>query len=222
MRMTGSGLRHGGSRWRRATLLLSAASLGWVSAVSGWAPSVALAQQARTAAAPAPAAACPLAVVHAQRWLGPGAERRAARRRAGPRAGRAAQRRRRARLQPLRRLWRRRCPYPRCTGPGGAGRCLRLRGQRADDRPLDGLPVTRHVGRPERRDDGRVAGTTRWCSDRFDIACDNGERVGGVRPDLQARRRPLRRLPRSTGPPPLGARLVHRRQRGPSPSSPGI
>jgi hypothetical protein len=58
--MIGSGLRHGGSsrrRWRRATLLLSAASLGWVSAVSGWQPSAAIAQQAPAAPAPAPAAA---------------------------------------------------------------------------------------------------------------------------------------------------------------------
>lgn len=54
--MTGSGLRHVGSRWRRATLLLSAASLGWVASVSGWPASVALAQQAQTSAAPAAAA----------------------------------------------------------------------------------------------------------------------------------------------------------------------
>jgi len=57
--MMGSGLRHGGSsqrRWRRATLLLGAASLGVVTAMSGWPASRAQAQPAPTATASAPAA----------------------------------------------------------------------------------------------------------------------------------------------------------------------
>lgn len=43
-----------------------------------------------------------------------------------------------------------------------------------------GLLLTRHAGGAERRHDGRVAvdaRNTRWCSDGFEIACDNGERV---------------------------------------------
>jgi len=43
-----------------------------------------------------------------------------------------------------------------------------------------GLLMTRHAGGAERRHDGRVAlpkRNTRWCSDGFEIACDNGERV---------------------------------------------
>ena len=43
-----------------------------------------------------------------------------------------------------------------------------------------GLLLTRHAGGTERRHDGRVAvdaRNTRWCSDGFEIACDNGERV---------------------------------------------
>jgi hypothetical protein len=50
--MTGSSRRHGGSRqlrWRRATLLLGAASLGWVTAMSGWPAARARAQLAPTA-----------------------------------------------------------------------------------------------------------------------------------------------------------------------------
>jgi putative transposase len=42
------------------------------------------------------------------------------------------------------------------------------------------LLLTRHAGGVERRHDGRVAveaRNTRWCSDGFEIACDNGERV---------------------------------------------
>nr|WP_265546415.1 IS3 family transposase [Roseomonas mucosa] len=43
-----------------------------------------------------------------------------------------------------------------------------------------GLLLTRYAGGAERRHDGRVAveaRNTRWCSDGFEIACDNGERV---------------------------------------------
>jgi transposase InsO family protein/transposase-like protein len=43
-----------------------------------------------------------------------------------------------------------------------------------------GLLLTRHAGGVEHRHDGRVAveaRNTRWCSDGFEIACDNGERV---------------------------------------------
>jgi putative transposase len=44
-----------------------------------------------------------------------------------------------------------------------------------------GLLLTRHTGAGvERRHDGRVAvdqSNTRWCSDGFEIGCDNGERV---------------------------------------------
>ncbi|WP_408892112.1 IS3 family transposase [Neoroseomonas oryzicola] len=43
-----------------------------------------------------------------------------------------------------------------------------------------GLLLARHAGGTERRHDGRVAvpeRNNRWCSDGFEIACDNGERV---------------------------------------------
>lgn len=43
-----------------------------------------------------------------------------------------------------------------------------------------GLLLARHAGGTERRHDGRVAvleRNTRWCSDGFEIPCDNGERV---------------------------------------------
>jgi putative transposase len=43
-----------------------------------------------------------------------------------------------------------------------------------------GLLLVRHGGGEERRHDGRVAvpeRNTRWCSDGFEIGCDNGERV---------------------------------------------
>ena len=44
-----------------------------------------------------------------------------------------------------------------------------------------GLLLERHTGNgAERRHDGRVAvdhSDTRWCSDGFEIGCDNGERV---------------------------------------------
>ena len=43
-----------------------------------------------------------------------------------------------------------------------------------------GLLLARHAGGAERRHDGRVAvpeRNTRWCSDGFEIGCDNGERV---------------------------------------------
>ena len=43
-----------------------------------------------------------------------------------------------------------------------------------------GLLLARHAGGAERRHDGRVAvpeRNTRWCSDGFEIACANGERV---------------------------------------------
>ena len=42
-----------------------------------------------------------------------------------------------------------------------------------------GLLLARRAGGAERRHDGRVAipeRNTRWCSDGFEIACDNGER----------------------------------------------
>lgn len=43
-----------------------------------------------------------------------------------------------------------------------------------------GLLLARHAGGAERRHDGRIAvqaRNTRWCSDGFEITCDNGERV---------------------------------------------
>ena len=43
-----------------------------------------------------------------------------------------------------------------------------------------GLLLQRHAGGSERRHDGRIAVTRsdlRWCSDAFEIGCDNGERV---------------------------------------------
>lgn len=43
-----------------------------------------------------------------------------------------------------------------------------------------GLLLARHAGGAERRHDGRIAvpeRNTRWCSDGFEIACGNGERV---------------------------------------------
>jgi len=43
-----------------------------------------------------------------------------------------------------------------------------------------GLLLQRHAGGAERRHDGRIAVSEpnlRWCSDGFEVACDNGERV---------------------------------------------
>ena len=43
-----------------------------------------------------------------------------------------------------------------------------------------GLLLQRHAGGAERRHDGRIAveqPDLRWCSDAFEVACDNGERV---------------------------------------------
>ena len=45
---------------------------------------------------------------------------------------------------------------------------------------VHGLLLDRHVGGDERRPDGRIAvdeRNRRWCSDGFEIGCDNGERV---------------------------------------------
>jgi putative transposase len=45
---------------------------------------------------------------------------------------------------------------------------------------IHGLLLDRHVGGDERRHDGRIAvdeRNRRWCSDGFEIGCDNGERV---------------------------------------------
>jgi putative transposase len=45
---------------------------------------------------------------------------------------------------------------------------------------VHGLLLDRHVGGDERRHDGRIAvdeRDRRWCSDGFEIGCDNGERV---------------------------------------------
>jgi putative transposase len=45
---------------------------------------------------------------------------------------------------------------------------------------IHGLLLDRHAGDSERRHDGRVAvdeRNRRWCSDGFEIGCDNGERV---------------------------------------------
>jgi putative transposase len=44
----------------------------------------------------------------------------------------------------------------------------------------NGLLLQRHAGGAERRHDGRISVTEpnlRWCSDGFEVACDNGERV---------------------------------------------
>lgn len=46
-----------------------------------------------------------------------------------------------------------------------------------------GLLLQRHAGGSERRHDGRIAGARsdlRWCSDAFEIGCENGERVRGA------------------------------------------
>src|SRR6202023_1630245 len=43
-----------------------------------------------------------------------------------------------------------------------------------------GLLLDRHAGGAERRHDGRIAvdeRNRRWCSDGFEIGCDNGEKV---------------------------------------------
>src|SRR5262249_22067015 len=45
---------------------------------------------------------------------------------------------------------------------------------------IHGPLLYRHGGRGERRHDGRIAvdeRNRRWCSDGFEIGCDNGERV---------------------------------------------
>src|SRR5436190_21304250 len=45
---------------------------------------------------------------------------------------------------------------------------------------VHGLLLDRHAGGIERRHDGRIAvdeRNRRWCSDGFEIGCDNGERV---------------------------------------------
>jgi len=45
---------------------------------------------------------------------------------------------------------------------------------------VHGLLLDRHVGEDEQRHDGRIAvdeRNRRWCSDGFEIGCDNGERV---------------------------------------------
>src|SRR5512133_1061543 len=45
---------------------------------------------------------------------------------------------------------------------------------------VHGLLLNRHVGGDERRHEGRIAvdeRSRRWCSDGFEIGCDNGERV---------------------------------------------
>src|SRR5215470_14620583 len=45
---------------------------------------------------------------------------------------------------------------------------------------VHGLLLDRHIGGEERRHDGRIAvdeRNRRWCSDGFEIGCDNGERV---------------------------------------------
>ena len=47
-------------------------------------------------------------------------------------------------------------------------------------RRVHALLLARHAGGAERRHDGRVAvpeRNTRWCSDGFEIACDNRERA---------------------------------------------
>ena len=44
----------------------------------------------------------------------------------------------------------------------------------------NGLLLQRHAGRAERRHDGRVSvdePNLRWCSDGFEVSCDNGEKV---------------------------------------------
>jgi putative transposase len=45
---------------------------------------------------------------------------------------------------------------------------------------VHGVLLDRHAGGVERRHDGRIAvdeRNRRWCSDGFEIGCDNGERV---------------------------------------------
>lgn len=45
---------------------------------------------------------------------------------------------------------------------------------------VNGLLLERHAGGVERRHDGRIAverSNLRWCSDGFEIGCDNGEKV---------------------------------------------
>ncbi len=71
---------------------------------------------------------------------------------------------------------------------------LRRRALAAGDKPPNhkriyrvmkahGLLLDRHAGGVERRHDGRIAvdeRNRRWCSDGFEIGCDNGEKVRGA------------------------------------------
>ena len=59
------------------------------------------------------------------------------------------------------------------TGPPNHKRVYRVM-------KVHGLLLDRHAGGVERRHDGRIAvdkRNRRWCSDGFEIGCDNGERV---------------------------------------------
>ena len=52
---------------------------------------------------------------------------------------------------------------------------------------VHGLLLQRHAGGAERRHDGRIAveqPDLRWCSDAFEVACENGERVRVAASDL--------------------------------------
>src|SRR5262245_3593296 len=65
---------------------------------------------------------------------------------------------------------------------------------------VHGLLLDRHVGGDERRHDGRLAvgeRNRRWCSDGFEIGCDNGERVH-VAGDTRSFARDIGLEPRTT------------------------
>jgi len=70
---------------------------------------------------------------------------------------------------------------PRRSQAAGAGcRSTTAQSQVYRVMKVHGLLLDRHVGADERRHDGRVAvdeRNRRWCSDGFEIGCDNGERV---------------------------------------------
>src|SRR5262245_37898501 len=71
---------------------------------------------------------------------------------------------------------------PRHPQAPSAGRWLKAIQSQAGYRVMKvhGLLLDRHAGGTERRHDGRIAvdeRNRRWCSDGFEIGCDNGERV---------------------------------------------
>lgn len=86
---------------------------------------------------------------------------------------------------------------------------------------VHGLLLDRHAGGTERRHDGRIAvdeRNRRWCSDGFEIGCDNGERVRvafaldcvpGCARRFGSHRRRYRRTPRERGDHARGQQAFH-------------